>query len=650
MGDVTVMPPSRRSHRLVPLIVVLLLLGIFWHPSDLRAKILTANSPPLRGTMHDIPINSHTVASSVSPSASATAPTATPHPIDKLVNDAERVFNSLLHKETQDLNSAARAYRKLRGRHPPPGFDVWYNFTKERNAVIIEEFWDHIYHDLAPFWAISPSQIRTDARAYDMVVRVREGKADTNTGWFWHQIWADMINSVSNLLPDMVIPLNAMDEPRLLVPWEQIADYISRERESRREMPLHMVESEFRGWHMDDDPEGPATTELDWTRVNPYSLVRLACPPDSLVREMHELPLSPYLLRRAQRIFLKRSQTNVDYSAPHSFAGLVENYTMSSSLCHQPDLGRLHGALIHPNTANSSRHLIPLFGGSKFSTNNEILLPAPMYWINDGRFTGDFGSGVDWEEKQSKAIWRGTATGGCNTAANWRHFHRHRFVYMTNWTKYRLADSHSDQIFNPLLRMNSMDKLRPLVQKHFAKWLDSSADTAFIDLFCEEPETDGTCWYTSDEFAVAEQMGLSEHFNYKYLPDIDGNSFSGRYRAFLQSTSLPIKATLYREWLDTRLVAWKHFVPMDNRFGDFYRIMEYFRGFEGLEEDDSEAAKGHDGQAKKIAMDGMEWSNRVLRKADMQIYVLRLLLEYARVTDDKRDVLGWVKDLKEPEN
>jgi hypothetical protein len=35
-----------------------------------------------------------------------------------------------------------------------------------------------------------------------------------------------------------------------------------------------------------------------------------------------------------------------------------------------------------------------------------------------------------------------------------------------------------------------------------------------------------------------------------------------------------------------------------------------------------------------------------LRREDMLIYMYRLLLEYARLMDDKRDRLGWVEDLK----
>lgn len=53
---------------------------------------------------------------------------------------------------------------------------------------------------------------------------------------------------------------------------------------------------------------------------------------------------------------------------------------------------------------------------------------------------------------------------------------------------------------------------------------------------------------------------------------------------------------------------------------------------------------GHDDAAKKIAEAGKQWANSVLRKEDMLIYVYRLLLEYARVVDDRRERLAWVED------
>jgi hypothetical protein len=70
---------------------------------------------------------------------------------------------------------------------------------------------------------------------------------------------------------------------------------------------------------------------------------------------------------------------------------------------------------------------------------------------------------------------------------------------------------------------------------------------------------------------------------------------------------------------------------MDNRFLDFFDILEYFFG--------------HDNKAERIASEGQEWANLVLRKDDMLIYVFRLLLEYGRVIDDEREMLGFVADL-----
>lgn len=124
-------------------------------------------------------------------------------------------------------------------------------------------------------------------------------------------------------------------------------------------------------------------------------------------------------------------------------------------------------------------------------------------------------------------------------------------------------------------------------------------------------------------------------FTAKYLPDIDGNSFSGRYLAFLKSTSLPIKATIYNEWHDSRLLAWRHFVLMDNTFIDMYGIMDYFLGYQ--------SSGSHDTVARKIAVQGKEWAEKVLRREDMLIYVLRLLLEYARICDDQREMLGFCR-------
>lgn len=326
------------------------------------------------------------------------------------------------------------------------------------------------------------------------------------------------------------------------------------------------------------------------------------------------------------------------------YKGFVSNYTLSTSVCHQPDLQGLNGIFISPLTVSATKTLFPMFGGSKLSVNNEILLPAPMYWSEEDRFTAGGEKGVTWDKKMDGAVWRGVATGGRNTNSNWRAFQRHRFVAMNNGTKISRAEDWTEippnfELPSPTYDLAAQKPVQPgQPRTHLGEWVSSWSDVAFVDLMCSEQEPEGQCYYTSPHYSVQEGIRLAEQFNWKYLPDIDGNSFSGRYLGFLRSTSLPIKATVYKEWHDSRLVAWKHFVPMDNRYGEWWGIMEYFLGY-------GDQRKAHDAEAERIAAAGKEWAERVLRREDMQIYVLRLLLEYARVSDPRREKMGWVGDL-----
>lgn len=369
--------------------------------------------------------------------------------------------------------------------------------------------------------------------------------------------------------------------------------------------------------------------------VGPYwKIVQRGCAPDSPARQAEVI-------------------TNWDhpptftpsYAEPHMYKGFVANYTLSTSVCHQPDIQGLNGIFIEPLTVSASKTLFPMFGGSKLAVNNEILLPAPMYWNEEERFTGGGETGGAWADKFDGVVWRGVATGGRNRPDNWKAFQRHRFVAMNNATKIARAEERLESAANFALPSPDLDVA---AQQHpvsptsrrtkLGEWVNGWADVAFVDLMCEQEEEGGQCYYTSPWFSVQEGIRLADQFNWKYLPDIDGNSFSGRYLGFLRSTSLPIKATVYREWHDSRLLAWKHFVPMDNRYGEWFGIMEYFLGY-GSER------PAHDAEAEAIAKAGKEWAEKVLRREDMQIYTLRLLLEYARVSDARREKMGWVWDL-----
>lgn len=45
--------------------------------------------------------------------------------------------------------------------------------------------------------------------------------------------------------------------------------------------------------------------------------------------------------------------------------------------------------------------------------------------------------------------------------------------------------------------------------------------------------------------------------------------------------------------------------------------------------------------AKWISEQGKSWASQAIRREDAEIYMFRLLLEWGRVIDDKRDELGY---------
>ena len=151
-----------------------------------------------------------------------------PHPIDELIFDSQNVFAELVSKESKTLSEAAQAYRKRRGRHPPPGFDKWFEFARGLDGMVVEDFFDQIYDDLNPFWGMDPAMLRRESWDFEMTINIRDHKASTGSDWFWTKIWLNMTKTIEDMLPDLDLPLNAMDEPRIVVPFEDVNDFMSK--------------------------------------------------------------------------------------------------------------------------------------------------------------------------------------------------------------------------------------------------------------------------------------------------------------------------------------------------------------------------------------------------------------------------------------
>jgi hypothetical protein len=280
--------------------------------------------------------------------------------------------------------------------------------------------------------------------------------------------------------------------------------------------------------------------------------------------------------------------------------------------------------------------LVPLFSAAKLHGSNDILLPPPSYYTDDALFTGKgwFGDGktsFPWREKFHGLVWRGKATGGLLHDSTWRTSHRQRLVSMLNASD---ASFHrnNNSISWPDFENLQADDLS------LARWLSSVANAGFTDTLCSSKSTSKACQGMSNRFSTVAPLAMRKQYRWKYLPDIDGNSLSGRFRAFLGSNSSPMKATIFKEWHDSRLMPWVHFIPLDITLRDLWHIMAYFLGFQ--------QTQAHDFEGERIATEGRLWAEKVLRKEDMLLYVHRVLLEYARLCDDDRDKLGIANDLR----
>ncbi|KAG5920019.1 hypothetical protein E4U42_006336 [Claviceps africana] len=548
------------------------------------------------------------------------------HPIRKLMIEAKARHDAMLEKRSRSLTSAAAAYRDRRGRHPPPGFDLWFQGALKADAIVVEDFFDRIYKDLTPFWALDASETRRRANAWHHVVRVRNGTArghgDTTGLVPWLQLWTGLVEETAQFLPDVDMPINYMDESRLLVPFDQVAKLVHQEAKERRMIDVNNATNKYQGL-LDLDAASPDLYDPKWYGPGEqyWNLFVRTCGPDTPAYGVQQLT-----------DWSGPAAYPDNYTAGYSYKGYIQNFTASSDACLQPHLRQLHGSFIEPISLSSTEELIPLFGGSKLPQNNEILIPGAMYLDNGEFYSGGESHGSRWGRKKDGLVWRGDASGGRAKEHNWHHFQRQRLVQMLNATVISQAEKTGVGARSFSLPPAGLYPSARLHGGNLGPWIKDFANSGFVRI-CGPEE----CPFYIDTFSHTEHIPMNQQYEYKFLPDVDGNSFSARFRGFLRSTSLPLKATVYAEWHDDRLIPWVHFVPFDNTFRDLYALLDFF------------ADKGGPGDAaaRFIAEQGQAWSEKVLRREDMRLYVWRLLLEWARVCDENRHTLAFVEDLTE---
>ncbi|GBE86749.1 hypothetical protein SCP_0906300 [Sparassis crispa] len=157
-------------------------------------------------------------------------------------------------------------------------------------------------------------------------------------------------------------------------------------------------------------------------------------------------------------------------------------------------------------------------------------------------------------------------------------------------------------------------------------------------------------------------VSLGEHWKHKYLVDIDGMGYSGRFLSFMESDSAVMKSTVHREFLSDWIQPWYvlennstrccpkpfpypmlHYIPVSQSYQEIYNIHAFFSGatpstlkIATLTASDllpdQRCTMDGDRRLGRIAGAGKQWKRTIGRRVDMDDCFPLQRLNYLQLT------------------
>ncbi|KXT11646.1 hypothetical protein AC579_7036 [Pseudocercospora musae] len=494
------------------------------------------------------------------------------HPIQSLVQVASDRFDEILQRQSRTLRQATREYIRRYQRSPPPGFDKWFEYATAHKSPIIDEY-DVLDDSIAPLLARSGLEVLESVQAtLESSVNVwscqiRKGALDSECEHFGEVFLRLFANErIMSNIPNVQLIVNGLDEPRVV---------LDRRTSSR----IHQQENGF-SWR-------------DLSHRNAWEeLVHVPCQRESNV------------MRRASH---SPQTSSIDtFRVP-----LVQNQTEGLDLCQHPDYEHASGLWQSPDTLKVTGVPVPMLSPAVLSTTGDIPFPALAY-SNDA-YAYDESESVALGDKVPGLYWAGKNTGSFQggDSEGWKTHHRQRFVALTNnlESKYHIY----------LERNVTTNEWEPIEDEYLNTLSYNVHFTGLVQ--CEE----SACHSQKQYFGLHVSDARSDALKYTLAFDLDGNGHSGRYYRLLESRSLPLKQTVFREWHDDRLIAWLHYVPISIHMEELPEVVRYF-----VEEEEGREL------AQELAMKGREWAQKALTTEEQFIYLYRTILEVARLQDPDR--------------
>ncbi|KAJ7638349.1 glycosyl transferase family 90-domain-containing protein [Roridomyces roridus] len=212
----------------------------------------------------------------------------------------------------------------------------------------------------------------------------------------------------------------------------------------------------------------------------------------------------------------------------------------------------------------------------------DIVVPSEFYY-SDSQYSPKYGfsNDIPWVHKKSQLYWRGMTSGGWIYDDNYHSFPRFRLM--------DIARNHTDIMDVKL--------------------------SGFHEALCGE-HCNATA--VKAEYGIyGEHSPREDVYRFKYLFDVDGNSFSGRYHGLLKSGSLVFKSTIFTEYFSDWLKPFEHYIPVLADLSDLPERVEW--------------AIAHDEEAEAIQKAGKEFADRVITDGQNDCYFSLVFLEWARL-------------------
>jgi hypothetical protein len=554
------------------------------------------------------------------------------HPLVKIIYDARTVANRWMVDASisKSLKVAVEEYRERHnGREPPPKFDIWYNFAKEKHSVIIDHF-PQMGKDLLPFWGVSPSKIREDAgRAAtepDMaILQIRGGKPQHNLppASPYKAVMDDLVDVVKGFaqhLPDMELPINMDERPRVLAPFDHV-QRLTRAASRKRINKLLPRTSESRSEVAAVLPRAADDKLQDQETFTPVRALRemtaLTCPPGTKARAGTHWDIRDFCASCAK---------------PQSQGQYLTNWPLSQDICHQPDLLRLHNFHMTPPGPRPLQELLPVFSRAKTDSYSDILIPLRR--MNEpGEPPAE-----KFDMKGKNLFWRGKVDRVSTSHEQVRGGHQERLVHLLTTParseRTRLLLQNKNGFAFEQVPTGALNDLLPF-------------DVAFTRYTACKGNNNNNCEADAVGKAFRQAPDKQEPLRSQFVMVVDTDHGPPReLLRTLQSSSVPFYASIFKEWHSERLMPWVHFVPVDLRYHALHSTFAYFVG---MQKQDGRKLNGREVEmvarledAKWIADQGKSWAGTALRREDREVYLFRLLLEWGRIIDDNRDGSGFV--------